>query len=67
LGALKAHGEGTQIHVSAAHLQRYVEEQTFRFNERKNTDGPRFATAVKMVEGKKLKYKRLTVRSANAL
>ena len=57
---LKRMVKGTQIHVSAAHLQRYVEEQTFRFNERKNTDGPRFAMAVKKTDGKRLTYKALT-------
>lgn len=44
----------------AKHLQRYVEEQVFRFNERENTDGPRFNLAAKGADGKRLTYKTLT-------
>lgn len=57
---LKRTIRGTQIHVSAAHLQRYVEEQVFRFNNRHSEDGPRFTIATKAVDGKRLTYKSLT-------
>lgn len=36
---------GTYVAIDAPHLQRYVDEEVFRFNERKKTDGQRFATA----------------------
>jgi hypothetical protein len=40
-------------------LQRYVEEQVYRFNQRHQEDGPRFAKAVKKADGKRLTYKAL--------
>ena len=57
---LKRMIRGTQIHVAPEHLQRYVEEQVFRFNERKAKDGDRFAKAVKMTDGVRLTYASLT-------
>lgn len=51
---------GTYTHVHPRHLDRYLAEQVFRFDERENTDGPRFAKVVKRAEGKRLTYKRLT-------
>lgn len=52
--------KGTYIAPRPQHLQRYVEEQVFRFNERENNDGPRFAKAARGAEGKRLTYKALT-------
>jgi transposase-like protein len=52
--------KGTYIAPRAKHLQRYVQEQVWRFNERENQDGPRFVEAAKLAEGKRLTYKRLT-------
>lgn len=60
---LKRNLRGTQVHVAPEHLQRYVEEAVFRFNRRKENDGPRFAQAAKMVDGKRLTYKALTSKS----
>ena len=51
---------GTYTHVSPQHLDRYLSEQVFRFDERKNDDGPRFAKAVKGADEKRLTYKALT-------
>ncbi len=51
---------GTYISVEPYHLMRYVEEQTFRFNERKGTDSTRFNLAASQVAGKRLTYKKLT-------
>jgi len=51
---------GTYIHVDPKHLDRYLDEQLFRFNERENMDGPRFAKATKGADGKRLTYKTLT-------
>lgn len=50
---------GTYIHVAPEHLERYLDEQLFRFNERENKDGPRFAKAAKATDGKRLTYKAL--------
>ena len=50
---------GTYTHVSPKHLDRYLAEQVYRFDERKNKDGPRFAKATKRADGKRLTYKRL--------
>jgi len=57
---LKRTLKGTYIHVAPEHLERYLDEQLFRFNERENTDGPRFANATKGTDGKRLTYKTLT-------
>jgi transposase-like protein len=51
---------GTYIHVNPRHLDRYLAEQVYRFNERENEDGPRFAKVAKRVEGKRLTYKVLS-------
>ena len=56
---LKRTIKGTYVAPRPRHLQAYVEEQVFRFNERTNTDGPRFANAVKKADGKRLTYKAL--------
>ncbi len=53
---------GTYIAPRPKHLQRYVAEQVYRFNERESTDGPRFVEAAKMAEGKRLTYKRLIAK-----
>lgn len=50
---------GTYIAPPPWHLDRYLEEQIFRFNARESEDGPRFCEAVKGVEGKRLTYKSL--------
>lgn len=53
---------GTYTHVNPRHLDRYLSEQVFRFDERKNADGPRFAKAVNGADGKRLTYKALTAK-----
>jgi transposase-like protein len=53
---------GTYIHVNARHLDRYLQEQAFRFNERENADGPRFAKATQGANGKRLTYKALITK-----
>ena len=54
---------GTYTHVSPKHLDRYLAEQVYRFDERKNHDGPRFAKAAKRADGKRLTYKALTAKA----
>jgi hypothetical protein len=51
---------GTYIHVNPRHLDRYLAEQVFRFDERENEDGPRFVKATKRADGKRLTYRALT-------
>lgn len=53
---------GTYTHVNPRHLDRYLAEQVFRFDERENTDGPRFAKAAKGADGKRLTYKALIAK-----
>lgn len=50
---------GTYIAPRPWHLDRYLDEQIFRFNERKNDDGPRFVKAAKAADGKRLTYAEL--------
>ncbi len=57
---LKRTIKGTYVSVDPTHLQRYVGEQTFRFNERKRDDYGRFANVVSSIIGKRLTWKDLT-------
>jgi transposase-like protein len=49
---------GTFHHVSEGHLGRYANEFSFRWNNRKVTDGERAVMAIKGIEGKRFRYKR---------
>jgi len=51
--------KGTYIAVAPFHLFRYVEEQSFRFNNRLKSDFGRFFQALRQVVGKRLTYRRL--------
>jgi len=51
--------KGTYVSVEPVHLNRYVTEQTFRFNERKVNDGSRFRKVLASVAGKRITYKEL--------
>jgi transposase-like protein len=55
---------GTYVSVEPFHLDRYVNEQVFRFNLRKkeNTDASRFKSVLKDIVGRKLTYAELTGR-----
>jgi len=57
---LKRGLRGTYVSVEPFHLDRYVAEQVFRFNERKGTDGSRFASALSGIVGRRLTYRELT-------
>lgn len=58
---LKRALKGTYVNVEPFHLFRYLDEQAFRFNERKNEDGDkgRFILALAGVVGKGIKYAKL--------
>jgi transposase-like protein len=56
---------GTYISVEPFHLDRYVDEQAFRYNNRATVDNPvndadRFALVLSQVSGKRLTYAELT-------
>lgn len=57
---LKRTLKGTYVSVEPFHLGRYVDEQVFRFNERKGSDADRFSAALSRVMGKRLTYSELT-------
>ncbi|MCH7737527.1 MAG: IS1595 family transposase [Chloroflexi bacterium] len=57
---LKRAIKGTYISVEPFHLFRYVDEESFRYNSRKVSDGKRFNGVMKGVSGKRLTYKQLT-------
>jgi len=66
---LKRGLKGTYVCVEPFHLSRYVDEQVFRYNNRKHedksriTDAERFKTAMSFVLGKRLTYSDLTGKS----
>ncbi|MGV3719720.1 MAG: IS1595 family transposase [Actinomycetota bacterium] len=53
---------GTYVSVEAEHLGRYVDEEVYRFNQRKDNDSGRFQTAGPGIVGKRLTYKELIAR-----
>jgi transposase-like protein len=62
---LKRGLRGTYVAVEPFHLDRYVAEQVFRYNNRTTKDNPlndadRFALAVSQIPGKRLTYAELT-------
>ena len=62
---LKRGLRGTYVAVEPFHLDRYVGEQVFRYNNRTTKDNPlndadRFALAVSQISGKRLTYAELT-------
>ena len=54
--------KGTYVAVEPFHLDRYVTEQVFRFNNRAQglNDYDRFAQAVSQIAGKRLTYAEVT-------
>ncbi len=57
---LKRTLKGTYVSCQPSHLFRYLDEQAFRFNERKDNDSGRFFKAVGGIIGKRLTYEKLT-------
>lgn len=62
---LKRGLKGTYVAVEPFHLDRYIDEQVFRYNNRATKDNPltdldRFAFALSQIAGKRLTYKELT-------
>ena len=58
---LKRGLNGTYVSVEPFHLFRYVDEQAFRYNNRKGmNDGDRFNAVMKQIVGKRLTYAEVT-------
>jgi transposase-like protein len=63
---LKRGINGTYVSVEPFHLFRYLDEQTFRYNNRKKLhDGERFSLAVSQIVGKRLTWDKLTGKIPN--
>lgn len=65
---LKRGLNGTYVSVEPFHLSRYVDEQVFRFNNRKDgdrkiTDAERFSIALSQISGKRLTFAEVTGKS----
>jgi transposase-like protein len=68
---LKRTLKGTYVAVEPYHLQKYVDEQIFRFNNRSTKDNPlddsdRFMLAASQIVGKRLTYTELTGKEGEA-
>jgi transposase-like protein len=63
---LKRGLHGTYVSVEPFHLFRYIDEQAFRFNNRKMTDAERFDIGVREIAGKRLTYAELTGKTSPA-
>lgn len=67
---LKRTLRGTYVAVEPFHLDRYIDEQVFRYNNRATKDNPltdadRFTLAMLQVAGRRLTYSELTGQGAN--
>jgi hypothetical protein len=64
---LKRMIKGTYVSVEQFHLFRYLDEEAFRFNNRKglNDDG-RFSLIMSQISGKRLTYDELTGKAKEA-
>ena len=68
---LKRGLRGTYVAVEPFHLDAYVDEQVFRYNNRATRDNPlddadRFALVVSRIVGKRITYKELTGKTEDA-
>src|SRR5450631_3933454 len=63
---------GTYVSVEPFHLDRYLDEQVFRYNHRgskkdKVTDADRFRRAMSQISNKRLTYAQLTGKGVDSL
>lgn len=69
---LKRGLKGTYVAVEPFHLERYIDEQVFRYNNRKHADGTpitpaeRFSLALPQFANKRLTYAELTGKTEDA-
>jgi hypothetical protein len=54
------------VSIEPFHLFRYLDEQSFRFNNRKLTDADRFNNALLGIVGKRVTFERLTGKADTA-
>ena len=59
-GLLKRGLKGTYVSVEPFHLFRYLDEQSFRFNTRDDSDAGRFGVVMSQISDKRLTYDDLT-------
>jgi transposase-like protein len=69
---LKRNLRGTYVSVEPFHLDRYLDEQVFRYNNRATKDNPiddadRFYLAMSQISGRRLTYAELTGKGTDAL
>jgi hypothetical protein len=63
---LKRGLNGTYVSVEPFHLFRYLDEQAYRFNNRKMNDFDRFRLATAQIVGSRVTYAELTGKAADA-
>lgn len=51
--------KGTYVQIAPFHLQRYVDEEAFRFNARKGVDSDRFASVMQTTVGRRVTWRQL--------
>ena len=56
---LKRCFRGTHVSVEPFHLFRYLDEEAFRFNNRRDEDGQRFVRAFEGIVGRHMSYRQL--------
>jgi transposase-like protein len=61
---LKRTIKGTYVSIEPFHLFRYLDEQSFRYNERKDDDQGRFLKVLRAIVGKRLTWDVLTAQEA---
>jgi hypothetical protein len=57
---------GTYVSVEPFHLFRYLDEQAFRYNNRKMNDSERFDILVRQIIGKRITWNQLTGKLPDA-
>jgi transposase-like protein len=60
---LKRALKGTYVSVEPFHLFRYLDEQAFRYNNRKTTDAHRFVDVLVNIVGRRITYKELIAQT----
>jgi transposase-like protein len=61
---LKRSIKGTHVHVAPFHLFRYLDDQAYRFNQRRGDDTGRFLDSLSTVANRRLTFKKLTAKEA---
>jgi transposase-like protein len=64
---LKRGLKGTYVSVEPFHLFRYLDEQAYRYNNRKTNDAKRFIGVLDAVTGKRVTYEKLTGKAETEL